>query len=99
MESKKEMKTSKSSRREKVKGALRKIVRLVRLRFIAGKSTGEIMGLLKSEEDRKTMVAVACLDLKDKDFEALVAAESPSVRSELIALRQRASLILRSVSC
>ncbi|HTL47523.1 MAG TPA: hypothetical protein VL688_05615 [Verrucomicrobiae bacterium] len=81
--------------RSSFRRALNRIAEFVRLRFVDGRSTGEIMGTLRSETDRRTMAAVASLDLPQKDFEDLIAGEQPDLRSDLMALRQNAWRILR----
>lgn len=82
-------------KRSSVQRTLRKLAKLVRLRFVAGKSTGEIMKQMKTGADRKTLVAVACLDLKDQDFEAAIASEDPALRSDLWVLRRNAYYLLK----
>lgn len=82
-------------KRSPVHRTLRRLAKLVRLRFVAGMSTGEIMRQMKSGADRKTLVAVACLDLKDQEFEAAIASEDPALRSDLWVLRRSAYYILK----
>ena len=83
-------------KRSFLRRALHRVGEFVRMRFIDGRSTGEIMGTLRSEADRRAMAAVASLDLPQKDFEALIAAEQPAMRSDLLAVRQSAWHILRA---
>jgi hypothetical protein len=87
-----EPKKSKPGRSQRL---LRRLIRLVRLRFVEGLSTGELMQRFKSSADRRCLVAVALLDVGEAEFQLILRAEPARIREDLVAVRSDAARVLR----
>lgn len=71
-----------------------KLTQLVRMRFIEGVPTQELMKRMESAKDREYLATVALLDVKEDVLEEVVQAEDPSLMTHLLSCRAMAMEIL-----
>ncbi|OGX04148.1 MAG: hypothetical protein A3G87_00175 [Omnitrophica bacterium RIFCSPLOWO2_12_FULL_50_11] len=88
---------------EKVKASVcycripfRKLAELVRLRFVEGFQTEELMKRMKSEREREYLATVALLDVSEKDLIHMIEAEKPDELRHFLDCRAHALEILKS---
>ena len=72
-----------------------KLVELVRLRFVDGIATQELMKRMKSEKEREYVATVALLDVSEKDLIHMVEAEKPDQLRHFLDCRAHALEILK----
>lgn len=73
---------------------LEKLIDLVRLRFMDGQGTADLMEKLTSQKDREYLATVALLDVPEKEIENMVEVENPAMLRHLLACRARTLEIL-----
>ena len=73
---------------------LEKLIDLVRLRFMDGQETTELMNRLTSQKDREYLATVALLDVPEKDVVDMVEVDNPALMNHLLACRARTLEIL-----
>lgn len=73
---------------------LKKLVQLVRLRYVQGVPTEELMKSMKTKEEKEYLTAVALLDVKQRDLVQMVEIESPSQLKHLLDCRSHTKEIL-----
>lgn len=73
----------------------KKLAELVRLRFVEGIATQELMKQMKSEKDREYLATIALLDVSEKDLIHMVEAEKPDQLRHFLDCRAHALEILK----
>ena len=71
-----------------------RLTELVRMRFVEGVGTEELMKRMTSEKDREYLSTVALLDVKEKDLIHMVDSENPSQLQHLLDCRAHTREIL-----
>jgi hypothetical protein len=74
---------------------LKKLVELVKMRFVEGVQTEELMKRLKSEDEREYLATVALLDVNEKDLTTMFETERSFDLQHLLACRAKAKEILK----
>lgn len=74
---------------------LKKLTELVRLRFVEGIATQELMKQMKSEKERQYLATIALLDVNEKDLIHMVEAEKPDQLRHFLDCRAHALEILK----
>ena len=78
-----------------IKRSFKRIARLVRLRFVMGRPTEELMQNLKTPKERWYMAAIALLDISELDFQLLLTVEPTAVQADLTNFRKKARKVLQ----
>ena len=73
----------------------KKLVDLVRMRFVDGAGTEELMTRMKTEKEREYLATVALLDVKDSELLDMIASDSTVEPQHLLACREQAKKILK----
>lgn len=73
---------------------LKKLIQLVRMRFVEGIQTEELMKQMKSGKDRDYVATISLLDVREEDVLKIVELEYPSIAEHLLSCRSRAIEIL-----
>lgn len=74
----------------------KKLAELVRLRFVDGVQTEELMKRMRSEKEREYLATIALLDVSEKDLIHMVEAEKPDELRHFLDCRAHAIEILKS---
>lgn len=74
---------------------IKKLIELVRMRFVDGVGTEELMKKMKTEQEREYLATVALLDVKDKELLDMIEGESAVEPQHLLACREQAKKILK----
>jgi len=70
------------------------LIGLVRLRYVDGIETQELMKRMKSEKEREYLATIALLDVKEEELVNRVHWDNPSALDHLLCCRARAREIL-----
>ncbi len=74
---------------------MKKLIELVRMRFVENIQTEELMKQMKTEQEREYLATVALLDVSDQELVSMIEAGGPVQPDHLLACRQRAKNILK----
>ena len=74
---------------------IKKLMELVRMRFIENVQTEELMKQMKSEKEREYLATIALLDVGEKDLIHMVEAEKPEQLRHFLDCRAHALEILK----
>lgn len=72
----------------------RKLIALIRMRYLEGHSTQELMEQLESDKDREYLATVALLDVKKETLMEVVEARDSTIYQHLMSCYLRARDIL-----
>lgn len=75
---------------------MKKLLELVRMRFVENIQTEELMKQMKTEKEREYLATVALLDVSEKDLIHMVEAEKPDQLRHFLDCRVHAREILKS---
>lgn len=73
---------------------MRRLVELVKMRFVENIQTEELMKQMKSETEREYLATIALLDVSEKDLIHMVEAEKPDQLRHFLDCRAHALEIL-----
>lgn len=77
---------------------MKKLIELVKMRFVENIQTEELMKQMKTEKEREYLATVALLDVSDQELITMIEAGGPVQLDHLLACRQRAKNILKDYS-
>jgi hypothetical protein len=74
---------------------IKKLIELVKMRFVDCVGTEELMAKMKTEREREYLATVALLDVKDSDLLEMIEGDSAVEPQHLFACREQAKKILK----
>ncbi|OGW87482.1 MAG: hypothetical protein A3A81_03875 [Omnitrophica bacterium RIFCSPLOWO2_01_FULL_45_10b] len=74
---------------------MKKLIELVRMRFVENIQTEELMKRMNTDQEREYLATVALLDVSDQELVSMIEAGGPVQPDHLLACRQRAKNILK----
>ena len=74
---------------------MKKLIELVKMRFVENIQTEELMKQMKTEKEREYLATVALLDVSDQELMTMIESGGPVQPDHLLACRQRAKNILK----
>ena|SRR3990167_7989384 len=74
---------------------IKRLIELVKMRFVDCVGTEELMAKMKTEKEREYLATVALLDVKDNELLDMIESDSTVEPQHLLACREQAKKILK----